>query len=153
VREVRRRGERVRIASLVGFLLMVAGLLGLLATHALFTLSPVVIALQAAAAILMIWARLTFGARSFHATADPTEGGLVTSGPYRFIRHPIYTAVCLFAFAGVLAHVSLMGAALAFLCLAGALTRMFVEERILLRRYPEYAPYAAKTKRMVPFIF
>jgi protein-S-isoprenylcysteine O-methyltransferase Ste14 len=143
----------VRIASLVGFLLMVAGLLGLLATHALFTLSPVVIALQAAAAILMIWARLTFGARSFHATADPTEGGLVTNGPYRFVRHPIYTAVVLFTFAGACAHPSVRACGLALLTLVGGLTRMLAEEKLLRVRYPEYAAYAARTKRMVPYLF
>jgi protein-S-isoprenylcysteine O-methyltransferase Ste14 len=41
-------------------------------------------------------ARVTFGRRSFHAAANPTAGGLVTTGPYRLIRHPIYTAACLF---------------------------------------------------------
>jgi protein-S-isoprenylcysteine O-methyltransferase Ste14 len=34
-------------------------------------------------------ARVTFGGRSFHVGANPTEGGLVTKGPYRFVRHPI----------------------------------------------------------------
>ena len=83
---------------------MVVAVLGLLTTGNLFSVSPLVIAAQVAAAALMVWARATFGIRSFHATADPTEGGLVTSGPYRIIRHPIYTAVCLFTCAGALAH-------------------------------------------------
>ena len=55
-------------------------------THALFGTGPLTITVQAAAALLMIWARLTFGMRSFHASANPTEGGLVTRGPYRWLR-------------------------------------------------------------------
>ena len=143
----------LKVLSVLGFLLMVAALLGLLATHSLFSPSPVVIAVQAAAVALMVWARVTFGRRSFHAAANPTEGGLVTTGPYRFVRHPIYTAVCLFAFAGAVAHVSLTAVGLALLAFLGALGRMLTEERLVRQRYPEYAEYAARTKRMIPLVF
>ena len=143
----------LKVLSVLGLLLMVAALLGLAATHSLFSRSPVVIAVQAAAVALMVWARVTFGGRSFHAAANPTEGGLVTTGPYRFVRHPIYTAVCLFVFAGALAHVSLTAVGLALLAFLGALGRMLPEERLVRQRYPEYAEYAARTKRMIPLVF
>jgi len=138
--------------SVVGFLAMVVALVGLIATRALFSPSPWVVAVQLAATVQFVWARITFGERSFHAAADPTEGGLVTTGPYRYLRHPIYASVCWFAFAGALAHRSLVTAGLGLLLLAGALARMLAEERLLLERYPEYAEYAARTKRLIPFV-
>ncbi len=141
------------VLSALGFVAMVLGLVGLIATRSLLSPFPVVIAVQAAAVALMVWARLTFGRRSFHAAADPTEGGLVTSGPYRFVRHPIYTAVVLFAAAGALAHPSLRSAGLATVVLAGAVTRMLAEERLLRERFPEYTEYARRTKRMIPLLF
>ena len=101
--------------------MMVGGLVGLYETGALFSRSPVVIGVQVAAVLLMVWARVTFGARSFHAAANPTGGGLVTTGPYRFIRHPIYTAACLIGWAGVAAHWSAASAAFGALLFAGAL--------------------------------
>jgi protein-S-isoprenylcysteine O-methyltransferase Ste14 len=143
----------LKMLSVVGLLLMVAALLGLLATHSLFSRSPLVIVVQVASVALMVWARVTFGRRSFHAAANPTEGGLVTTGPYRFVRHPIYTAVCLFVFAGALAHVSLTAVGLALLVFLGALGRMLPEERLVLQRYPGYADYAAEPKRMLPLVF
>jgi protein-S-isoprenylcysteine O-methyltransferase Ste14 len=143
----------MKALSVLGFVLMVGALLGLFAVHALFWSSPVVIGLQVLAVALMVWARLTFGRRSFHATADPTAGGLVTTGPYRWMRHPIYTAVVLFAFAGAFAHPSLVASGLAVAVLLGALARMLTEERLLRARYPEYAGYAARTKRMLPYVF
>lgn len=143
----------LRAFSIISFLLMVAGLLGLIATSSLLSRAPAVIAAQVAALALMVWARITFGLRSFHAAADPTEGGLVTTGPYRFVRHPIYTAVCLFAFAGALAHLSLESLGLAILVLFGAVGRSLCEEHLLIEHYPEYSNYAAKTKRMLPFVF
>jgi len=143
----------LRTISVLSLLLMVGGLLGLIATDSLLSPAPAVIVPQVAAFALMVWARLTLGIRSFHVAADPTEGGLVTSGPYRFLRHPIYAAVCLFVFAGALAHLSMVALGMALLVLLGAVGRILCEERLLRQRYPEYAVYAAKTKRMVPLVF
>src|SRR5258706_10435099 len=94
----------LKALSLIGCVGMLGGLLGLLLTRSLFSSSPIVIALQVLALLLFLWARITFGRRSFHVVADPTAGGLVTDGPYRYIRHPIYAAFCLFISAGEAAH-------------------------------------------------
>jgi len=94
-----------------------------------------------------------FGRRSFHAAANPTEGELVTVGPYRYIRHPIYAAVCLFTVAGVATHRSWTAAALCGLVLVGALVRLRCEEVLLAVRFPQYHDYAAKTWRMIPYVF
>jgi protein-S-isoprenylcysteine O-methyltransferase Ste14 len=142
-----------KILSTVAFLAMAASALGLWYRGALLSWSPLVLIPQIGAILLMIWARLTFGRRSFHATAGATAGGLVTNGPYRYIRHPIYTSVCLFVWAGALAHVSIPAVGLASLVLAGGLTRIYLEERSLVRRYPEYRDYAARTARMVPRVY
>jgi protein-S-isoprenylcysteine O-methyltransferase Ste14 len=139
--------------SVAAFVLMVVGILGLYRIDALFSRSPAVIAAQILALVLMVWARLTFGSRSFHASADPTSGGLVTSGPYRFIRHPIYTAANLFTWAGVVAHPSAMSVLFGLCVLTGAVVRMLLEERLVVATYPEYRRYAATTKRMVPYVF
>ena len=133
----------LKALSIIGYAGMVAGIIALFATKNLFSPSAVVIAVQVGAALLVLWARLTFGRRSFHLVANPTEGGLVTSGPYRFIRHPIYTAVILFSGAGVVAHWSWVG----------GLLRVFCEEVMVTARYPEYRQYAATTWRMIPYVF
>jgi protein-S-isoprenylcysteine O-methyltransferase Ste14 len=144
----------LKTLSVLGYLTMIAGLAGLMATkHLLFT-SPVVIALQGMALFLMIWARITFGRRSFHFAANPTEGGLVTDGPYRFIRHPIYAAVLIFCWAGFAAGSISWGAILCrALILAGCLMRIACEEKLVTARYPEYAAYAAKTWRVMPCVY
>jgi protein-S-isoprenylcysteine O-methyltransferase Ste14 len=140
-------------ASIAGFVAMVAAIVGLFYVRALFSPSPIVIGVQLAAVGLMVWARITFGRRSFHATADPTAGGLVTTGPYRFVRHPIYTAACLFGWAGVAASASALPVTLGLLLVAGAILRVLVEERLLVERYPAYREYASHTKRMLPYVF
>ncbi len=142
-----------RTLSILALLVMIASLVGLVFAHALFSWSPIAIGLQVCAASLMMWARLTFGTRSFHGTATPTEGGLVTTGPYHYIRHPIYTSIVLFVWAGAVANWSLGVVAMAALATGGALVRMLCEEQLLVQRYPEYASYAKATKRMIPCLF
>jgi len=139
--------------SIVGYFGMIGGLLGLLATRSLFSSSPFVISIQMAALLLFFWARVTFGRRSYHVVADPTQGGLVTGGPYRYIRHPIYAAMCLFTLAGVAAHWSWGSAFCGGLILGSAVIRIYCEEPLVAARYPEYAPYKARTWRMIPFVY
>ena len=139
-------------ASLAATAILVVAIVGLLVRHQLFAAGWTSAAFQVLASLLMLWARLTFGVRSFHAGANPTEGGLVTSGPYRFVRHPIYAAILLFVWAGVASHGSLGGVLLAIVASGATAVRMASEERLLIERYPEYAAYAARTKRLLPFV-
>lgn len=142
-----------KLLSICGYVLMVAGLLGMIATRNLISTNLLSILLQAGAVALMIWARVTFGRRSFHLAANPTDGGLVTTGPYRYIRHPIYAAVCLFVAAGAGVYLSASAFGCATVVLAGALLRIFSEEQLLRQRYPGYQDYAARTWRLLPYVF
>lgn len=143
----------LRNISLAALLMMTLALVGLLFRGAFFSPQPVAITVEILAVALMIWARLTFGQRSFHAAANPSAGGLVTTGPYRFIRHPIYTAACLFGWSGILAQWSAINVMLGVLLIVSAVGRMLCEEQLIIGIYPEYRDYARTTKRMVPYIF
>jgi protein-S-isoprenylcysteine O-methyltransferase Ste14 len=85
---------------------------------------------------------------------EPREGApLVTHGVYRHLRHPIYLAQALIAVGapltlGCRGILALSAAALAIL-----LARIVREEDALARTFPEYRRYAAKTKRLLPFVY
>ena len=141
-----------KLASIVGLVIMIAVLIMLIADHSLFAEDPISIGLQILAFSLMIWARMTFGGRSFHAAANPTDGGVVTSGPYGFVRHPIYAAALLFTWTGILSHFSMMNLVLGMCVVTGVGLRIAAEEKLLVERYPEYKEYAKRTKRIIPFL-
>lgn len=141
--------------SLIAVVLLIACAVLLLERHEVVARAPLGIALQLLAVMLMIWARLTFGLRSFHAGANPTPGGLVTDGPYRYLRHPIYSAVLLFIWTGVLTHgtpPTMVALALAVGATVMTAIRIHAEERLVLASMPEYAAYAARTKRLIPYL-
>ena len=143
----------LKIISILGLVVMIAALIGLYEIGVLFSPQPLAIALQVIAVALMVWARVAFGRRSFHAAANPTTGGLVTKGPYRYIRHPIYAAACLFGWGAIVVHWSLVSVALGVLLFLGALARLLCEEQLVKQRYPEYLEYSKVTKRMIPYLF
>jgi protein-S-isoprenylcysteine O-methyltransferase Ste14 len=113
----------------------------------------VVIAIQVFGVLLMLWARITFGRRSFHASAQPTVGGLVRTGPYRYIRHPIYTAAQCFVWPAAIVRGTAPAIGFAALVLVGGIIRMLCEEHLLVQQYPDYVDYARSTKRMIPYVF
>jgi protein-S-isoprenylcysteine O-methyltransferase Ste14 len=85
---------------------------------------------------------------------QPRPGApLVTQGPYRYLRHPMYLGQMLVAVGAPL----LLGARLTLaLALADVLLlgyRMLRDEEALARIFPEYSRYAARTKRILPYIY
>lgn len=134
------------------FIVLVLAVVVLALSDSLFGHGPLTIGLQIAGVLLMVWARVTFGLRSFHYAANPTSGGLVTTGPYRFVRHPIYSAVLLVVWTGIAANWSLHAAALGLVVTLMTALRILFEESLVVERYPEYAAYALRTRRVIPFV-
>jgi protein-S-isoprenylcysteine O-methyltransferase Ste14 len=143
---------KTKPGSILGYLIAVAGLLYLIFRHYIISENPFTIIIQFLSVMLMFWARITFRARSFHLTANTTEGGLVTGGPYRWIRHPIYASIIYFCWACLISFPH-ADAILAVLSITGGLfIRMLLEEKALNKTYPEYPEYSKRTKRVIPYV-
>jgi protein-S-isoprenylcysteine O-methyltransferase Ste14 len=100
-----------------------------------------------------IWARIHIGRNWGTPMTQKTEPELVTSGPYRLVRHPIYAGILL---AGVGTAVALSWMWLAAVGLAGIyfLYSATVEEHYMTEEFPDdYPGYKRSTKMLVPFIF
>jgi protein-S-isoprenylcysteine O-methyltransferase Ste14 len=136
--------------SVIGYGLMNGGMLALYFSKALLASTPLGLALQAIAGLLMAWARITLGTRSFHVPANPTAGKLIVHGPYRYMRHPIYAALLYFNWAGASTNVKTTSVAAALMVTIGVAIRISLEERMLHSHFQGYANYAALTPRLVP---
>ena len=102
---------------------------------------------------LAIWARRNLGANWGMPMSVRVEPQLVTSGPYRWIRNPIYTGLIL-AMVGTALALSLV-----WLVVVAVLGGYFVyagiaEEHTMAEAFPDaYPVYRRSTKRFVPFLF
>ena len=102
---------------------------------------------------LAIWARYHLGRNWAMPRTVKESPELVTSGPYAYIRHPIYAGVFLAMLGSALAT-SPWWAAAFFFYFAYFLWSARVEERNLAAEFPEaYPEYQRRTKMLIPFIF
>ncbi len=102
--------------------------------------------LAACGAVLAVWAARSLGPALTPFPRPAAAGELVETGPYRFVRHPIYAGGILFftgwsLYAGPVALVLTALLALLWGLKAG------VEERHLVAHYPSYAAYCARVPR------
>ena len=100
----------------------------------------------------MVWALYSLSYLRNRFSIVPEARGLITSGPYRFVRHPIYLGEMV-AGLGLVLPTLISAHALVFaVFIAAQVARTFYEERMLKTVYPNYADYARRTRRLVPFI-
>ena len=100
-----------------------------------------------------VWARVTLG-RNWSGVVTLKEGHeLVERGPYRFVRHPIYTGILTMFFATALAQGHLSGFVGTLLLFASFWIKLRDEEKLMLQQFPErYADYRRRAKRIIPFL-
>ncbi len=109
-------------------------------------------ALFAGGLALAIWARVTMGANWGMPMTQKAEPELVTGGPFRWIRHPIYSGLVL-ALVGTGLATNLIDLLVALLVLVSVSFITTVEEQNLTATFPtQYPAYQARTKKLIPFV-
>ncbi len=102
---------------------------------------------------IAVWSRHVLGT-NWSGVVRITEGQrLVTGGPYRLVRNPIYSGMLLAAFGITLASGALIGMLGLVIAAASLWRKALVEESLLASEYGErYTAYARRTQRLIPFV-
>ncbi len=148
--------RELRIRVVIGAIVLVLIRLGAFRGHRLNRdpwLARVGLALFGVGLGFAIWARLHIGRNWGTPMTQKDEPELVTSGPYRLVRHPIYSGILA---AGIGTAIALSWLWLVAVALAGVyfIYSAVVEERYLTGRFPDdYPAYKRSTRMLVPFVF
>ena len=148
-------GVRVRAGIIVVTLLVVRSPIVRghdLAVHSV-SLQAIGLTLFLGGLAFAVWARVHLGRNWGVPMSQRVDPELVTSGPYRYVRHPIYSGILL-ALVG-----TALGLDLYWFVPAAAAGVYFVysatvEERLMSERFPtQYPAYRARTRMLVPFVW
>ena len=103
---------------------------------------------------LGLWALFSMGLKNLSVFPNPKKNAeMQIRGPYRLIRHPMYTAVLLFSIAMYFMKPSwYMFVALMFL-LVDLIFKLRFEERLLMQKFQDYNTYKKTTYCLIPFIY
>lgn len=148
----RQWGGRLLVALQFGLLLA----LGAAAARAMLAgaVAPGAWAVLLISASVGLWALWVNRPGNFNIQPLPRAGGvLVQQGPYRWIRHPMYTSVLLLSVACAWAIGSVLAWAGAVALLAVLQAKASLEERWMSEQHPEYAAYRRGTARFIPGVW
>lgn len=101
-----------------------------------------------------VWAIWSMRLFNFNVTPDvKTEGYMVERGPYRLIRHPMYSSLLIICGALVANHFTWPRLLMLLALAIDLIVKLRYEEGLLAAHYPQYAAYMTRTKRLLPFVW
>jgi len=111
------------------------------------------IALMALGLALSIAAALHLGSNLTPLPHPKDDASFVASGPYRVVRHPMYGSVILLALGWAFHVEGLLTVVYALLTVLFFDIKTRREEAWLIQRFPEYAAYRRRVRKLIPFIY
>ena len=130
-----------------------AAILAILATGPVWAEEPSLRLLEGVGIVLGWWALIAMQLANLHILPDVRPNAqLVQRGPYRFIRHPMYSALLLTTLALVLDSFTWLRLGIWLVLVVDLLVKLTYEERLLVAHYPDYPAYQQRTKRLLPLI-
>jgi protein-S-isoprenylcysteine O-methyltransferase Ste14 len=101
----------------------------------------------------MVWALYGLSYLRNRFSIVPEARELVTGGPYSVVRHPVYLGEIIAGIGLVVPTLFSIHALILVIFIGAQLLRIHFEERVLSSAFPTYEVYAARTKRLIPFIY
>ncbi|MFA6468876.1 MAG: isoprenylcysteine carboxylmethyltransferase family protein [Bacteroidota bacterium] len=119
-----------------------------------FPVTFVPLAILGMGMILGVAAIITMQLDNLRIFPEPKKNiRLVTSGPYRFIRHPMYTSVLLMTIAFIVESPTALLTLTWLILLSVLLGKISIEERLLPQILPDYIQYQRKSWKLIPYFF
>lgn len=126
----------------------------ILITGPIFPSNIFLLIIELSGVVLGIWAIAVMGIGRFNIVPDPKEDShIVTRGPYKMIRHPMYLSLLLFTLPLLIADFTIWRAAFWLLLLVDLILKLNYEETLLEKKLAGYSEYKQQSYRLIPFIY
>jgi protein-S-isoprenylcysteine O-methyltransferase Ste14 len=112
----------------------------------------VVGAVLCGAGLVLLFAALGWIGRAVQISPEPRPGAtLVTTGVYKWLRHPIYTSIVVVVVGIFLRRPTLVIGIAGVVVIAFLVIKVRFEEKLLVERYPTYSEYKMRTWGIIPW--
>lgn len=131
--------------SLIGFLIWNGNIL---------QWNPFVLILQAAGLLIAFWGAFTIKIGNFNIQPEVKAVLLVTSGPFKWIRNPMYLGILAIFIPAALLEENILQQILCLLLIVVLVLKIRREEQLLYKRFcTSYLLYKKKTWRLIPYVY
>ena len=115
---------------------------------------PLLVVIQALGLLLGAWAIAAMSRSKLNVTPVPRNGSvLISHGPYRLIRHPMYTSLFLIFYPILITDHSTANLVVFAILTVNMVLKLNYEEKLLHQRFEGYREMAGRTWRLIPWVY
>lgn len=129
---------------LIGFLVL---------STTIFTTIPALI-IQVIGLSIALWGVLTIRIGNFNIQPEVKSKTLITSGPFRWVRNPMYLGILMVFLPAVIHRAGVLNWSAYTLLVIILFLKIYREEKLLVSHFSEeYLTYMATSKRLIPYLY
>jgi protein-S-isoprenylcysteine O-methyltransferase Ste14 len=115
---------------------------------------PIFISIEILSILILSWSVSVMSFSKLNVFPDVRKGAiLISQGPYKLIRHPMYLAVILFSLSVVLEFLNPLRLLILLVLVITLIYKIEFEEKLLIKNFNKYPDYRKTTKKLIPFIY
>lgn len=110
--------------------------------------------LEIIALVIGFWGIITMRKSRLNVFPDVLKGSsLISSGPYKLIRHPMYLSLFLLSISLLLTESNTLRIIIVIILCINLLFKVEFEEKLLKKKFPGYKDYASRTWKIFPYLY
>ncbi len=119
-----------------------------------FKLSVISLVFISISFLLAVWAVVSMKESKLRISPIPAkEARMIINGPYRVIRHPMYTSIIIGMIGLLIIHFSIIRLIMFLVLIVVLIIKLNWEEKMLLEKFSGYKNYRERTNKLIPFIY
>jgi protein-S-isoprenylcysteine O-methyltransferase Ste14 len=147
-----KRSEQIK--NLILTIIQYSMLLTFIVSGPLLAKNLIFLLLELLGIFLGIWAILSMKKSKIHIAPKPRTGSiLIVSGPYKWVRHPMYLAILLAFLPLLFDQFSQIRSVILVALTVNLIFKLNFEESLLKRHFQDYEAYSLKSWKLIPWIY
>lgn len=119
-----------------------------------FAKEYILLVIESVGIFLALWAIWVMNSSKINIAPRPRSGAvLITKGPYRLIRHPMYLSIILAFTPIIISHFTIFRFIVLLILSVNLFIKLQFEEGLLIKYFADYEEYTTNTRKLIPWIY